>query len=82
MKSVGIRTSQIMNYLTQQAGGSQNVGFVAKDLYNALHAFTQAEISNGDVNAVLAYFEIKKESDIGYYMKYSIDDDRRLHNLF
>ena len=41
-----------------------------------LHACTQVEISNGDVNVVLAYFEIKKESDIGYYMKYSINDDR------
>ena len=40
MKSICIRTSQIMNYLTQQAGGYQNVGFVAKDLYNVLHACT------------------------------------------
>ena len=82
MKGVGIRTSHIMNYLTQQAGGIQNVGFTSKDLYNHLNMVSKAEISNGDVVAVIAYFQIKQESDIGFYMKYSIDDENRLHNLF
>ena len=43
---------------------------------------SKAEISNGDVIAVIASFQIKQESDIGFYMKYSIDDENRLHNLF
>ncbi|KAE8658940.1 hypothetical protein F3Y22_tig00116965pilonHSYRG00393 [Hibiscus syriacus] len=36
LKEVGVGTSQVMNYLTQQAGGYHNVGFTHKDLYNAL----------------------------------------------
>ncbi|KAE8707822.1 hypothetical protein F3Y22_tig00110372pilonHSYRG00046 [Hibiscus syriacus] len=36
LKEVGVGTSQVMNYLTQQAGGYHNVGFIHKDLYNAL----------------------------------------------
>ncbi|KAE8726839.1 hypothetical protein F3Y22_tig00005974pilonHSYRG00067 [Hibiscus syriacus] len=36
LKEVGVGTSQVMNYLTQHAGGYHNVGFTHKDLYNAL----------------------------------------------
>ncbi|KAE8677078.1 hypothetical protein F3Y22_tig00111543pilonHSYRG00009 [Hibiscus syriacus] len=36
LKEVGVGTSQVMNYLTQQARGYHNVGFTHKDLYNAL----------------------------------------------
>ncbi|KAE8661581.1 hypothetical protein F3Y22_tig00113725pilonHSYRG01180 [Hibiscus syriacus] len=36
LKEVCVGTSQVMNYLTQQAGGYDNVGFTHKDLYNAL----------------------------------------------
>ncbi|KAE8725757.1 hypothetical protein F3Y22_tig00008146pilonHSYRG00152 [Hibiscus syriacus] len=36
LKEVGVGTSQVMNYLTQLAGGYHNVGFTHKDLYNAL----------------------------------------------
>ena len=43
---------------------------------------SKAEIYNGDVVAVIAYFQIKQESDIGFYMNYSIDDENHLHNLF
>ncbi|KAE8701094.1 hypothetical protein F3Y22_tig00110548pilonHSYRG00198 [Hibiscus syriacus] len=36
LKEVSVGTSQVMNYLTHQAGGYHNVGFTHKDLYNAL----------------------------------------------
>ncbi|KAE8681565.1 hypothetical protein F3Y22_tig00111317pilonHSYRG00034 [Hibiscus syriacus] len=36
LKEVGVGTSQVMNYLTQQAWGYHNVGFTYKDIYNAL----------------------------------------------
>lgn len=34
MKTVGIKTSQIMDFLVNQAGGYDNVGFTLEDLYN------------------------------------------------
>ncbi|XVF20644.1 hypothetical protein REPUB_Repub12eG0019000 [Reevesia pubescens] len=82
MKGVGIRTSHIMNYLTQQDGGIQNIGLITKDLYNHFNMVSRDEIYNGDANAVIAYFQVKQESDIGIYMNYSTDDENRLHNLF
>ncbi|KAE8688888.1 hypothetical protein F3Y22_tig00110954pilonHSYRG00219 [Hibiscus syriacus] len=45
-KEVGVGTSQVMNYLTQQAGGYHNVGFTHKDLYNALQRDESGALHN------------------------------------
>ncbi|KAE8715531.1 hypothetical protein F3Y22_tig00110163pilonHSYRG00131 [Hibiscus syriacus] len=65
LKEVGVGTSQVMNYLTQQVGGYHNVGFTHKDLYNALQRGKAKEIVDGDVNALIAYFDYKKHDDPG-----------------
>ncbi|KAE8690560.1 hypothetical protein F3Y22_tig00110895pilonHSYRG00834 [Hibiscus syriacus] len=63
LKEVSVGTSQVMNYLTQQAGGYHNVGFTHKDLYNALQRGKAKEIVDGDVNKLIAYFDYKKHED-------------------
>ncbi|KAL4278168.1 hypothetical protein GQ457_14G009630 [Hibiscus cannabinus] len=82
MKTAGIRTSQIMNLFQQQSGGFHNVGFIKKDLYNAIQTYVDAELCDGDVNALIAYFDCKKEQDNGFFIQYSLDESLRLHNLF
>ncbi|KAK8716202.1 hypothetical protein V6N13_043520 [Hibiscus sabdariffa] len=82
LKKVRVRTSHVMNYFTQQSGGFHNVGFIRKDLYNALQKTEAVEICDGDVNAVLAYFDFKKEQDIGLCIQYNVDDSGGLQNLF
>ncbi|KAE8715314.1 hypothetical protein F3Y22_tig00110177pilonHSYRG00058 [Hibiscus syriacus] len=81
LKEVSVGTSQVMNYLTQQVGGYHNVGFTHKDLYNALQRGKAKEIVDGDVNALIAYFDYKKHDDPGFFMIYSVDESRALHNL-
>ncbi|KAE8661163.1 hypothetical protein F3Y22_tig00116938pilonHSYRG00084 [Hibiscus syriacus] len=81
MKEVDVGTSQVMNYLTQQAGGYHNVGFTHKDLYNALQRGKAKEIIDGDVNALIAYFDYKKHDDPGFFVTYSVDKSGALHNL-
>ncbi|KAE8686965.1 hypothetical protein F3Y22_tig00111027pilonHSYRG00616 [Hibiscus syriacus] len=81
LKEVGVGTSQVMNYLTQQAGGYHNVGFIHKDLYNALQRGKAKEIVDGDVNALIAYFDYKKHDDPGFFMTYSVDESGALYNL-
>ncbi|KAE8660548.1 hypothetical protein F3Y22_tig00116951pilonHSYRG00369 [Hibiscus syriacus] len=81
LKEVGVGTSQVMNYLTQQAGGYHNVGFTHKDLYNALQRGKANEIVDGDVNAVIAYFDYKKYDDLGFFMTYSVGESGTLYNL-
>ncbi|KAE8667763.1 hypothetical protein F3Y22_tig00112382pilonHSYRG00074 [Hibiscus syriacus] len=81
LKEVGVGTSQVMNYLTQQAGGYHNVGFTHKDLYNALQRCKAKEIVDGDVNALIAYFDYKKHDDPEFFMTYSVDKSGALYNL-
>ncbi|KAE8699620.1 hypothetical protein F3Y22_tig00110576pilonHSYRG00052 [Hibiscus syriacus] len=81
LKEVGVGTSQVMNYLTQQAGGYHNVGFTHKYLYNALQRGKAKEIVDGDVNALIAYFDFKKHDDPGFFMTYSVDESGALYNL-
>ncbi|KAE8656800.1 hypothetical protein F3Y22_tig00116997pilonHSYRG00363 [Hibiscus syriacus] len=81
LKEVGVGTSQVMNYLTQQAGGYHNVGFTHKDLYNALQRGKAKEIVDGDVNALIAYFYYKKHDDLGFFMTYSVDESGH-YNLY
>ncbi|KAE8695920.1 hypothetical protein F3Y22_tig00110678pilonHSYRG00174 [Hibiscus syriacus] len=81
LKEVDVGTSQVMNYLTQQAGGYHNVGFTHKDLYNALQRGKAKEIVDGDVNALIAYFDYKKHDDPGFFVTYSVDESEALYNL-
>ncbi|KAE8707279.1 hypothetical protein F3Y22_tig00110384pilonHSYRG00244 [Hibiscus syriacus] len=81
LKEVGVGTSQVMNYLTQQARGYHNVGFTHKDLYNALQRGKAKEIVDGDVNALIAYFDYKKHDDPEFFVTYSVDESGALHNL-
>ncbi|KAE8699303.1 hypothetical protein F3Y22_tig00110580pilonHSYRG00034 [Hibiscus syriacus] len=39
------------------------------------------EIVNGDVNALIAYFDYKKHDDPGFFVTYSVDESVALHNL-
>ncbi|KAE8732318.1 hypothetical protein F3Y22_tig00002237pilonHSYRG01697 [Hibiscus syriacus] len=81
LKEVGVGTSQVMKYLTQQAGGYHNVGFTHKDLYNALQRGKTKEIVDRDVNTLIAYFDYKKHDDPGFFMTFSVDESGALHNL-
>ncbi|KAE8690140.1 hypothetical protein F3Y22_tig00110925pilonHSYRG00015 [Hibiscus syriacus] len=81
LKEVGVGTSQVMNYLMQQAGGYHNIGFIHKDVYNALQRGKAKEIVNEDVNALIAYFDYKKHDDPEFFMTYSVDELWALHNL-
>ncbi|KAE8678473.1 hypothetical protein F3Y22_tig00111409pilonHSYRG00305 [Hibiscus syriacus] len=61
--------------------GYHNVGFTHKDLYNALQRGKAKEIVDGDVNALIAYFDYKKHDDPGFFMTYSVDESGALYNL-
>ncbi|KAE8684919.1 hypothetical protein F3Y22_tig00111105pilonHSYRG00725 [Hibiscus syriacus] len=62
-------------------GGYHNVGFTHKDLYNALQRGKAKEIVDGDVNALIAYFDYKKHDDPGFFVTYSVDESETLYNL-
>ena len=54
MRGVGMRTNQIVDYMEQQSGGCNNVGFTKKDLYNNADVNLRVQIRYGDAEGALA----------------------------
>lgn len=65
MKSVGIKTSQIMECLAVQRGGYDNMPFTPKDLHNVLDSEKKLELETTDSEMALAYLCSQKERDLG-----------------
>ncbi|KAI8560916.1 hypothetical protein RHMOL_Rhmol04G0293100 [Rhododendron molle] len=82
MRNVGIKPSQIMDYMTCQSGGFQNVGFTLSDLRNKLHRERTQEIRNGDAEGALGYLSAQVSNDPLFFFKYSVDEEDRLETLF
>ncbi|XP_028075828.1 protein FAR-RED IMPAIRED RESPONSE 1-like [Camellia sinensis] len=51
MRNVGVKTSQIMDYMVNQSGSYENVGFIHTDLHNHIQAERRAEVEDGDAQA-------------------------------
>ncbi|XP_028095870.1 protein FAR1-RELATED SEQUENCE 5-like [Camellia sinensis] len=54
MRNVSVKTSQIMDYMVNQSGCYENVGFIRTDLHNHIQAERRAEVEDGDAQGVLA----------------------------
>ncbi|XP_028105682.1 protein FAR1-RELATED SEQUENCE 5-like [Camellia sinensis] len=82
MHHIGMRTSHIMDFVAQQAGGYENVGFIPKDMFNHFGTERKAQVVDGDAESALAYLCGKEEQDPMFYYKYDVDEENRLNNLF
>ncbi|XP_028101458.1 protein FAR1-RELATED SEQUENCE 5-like [Camellia sinensis] len=50
MCNVSVKTSPIMDYMENQSGSYENVGFIRTDLHHHIQAERRAEIEDGDVH--------------------------------
>ncbi|XP_059597879.1 protein FAR1-RELATED SEQUENCE 5-like [Vitis vinifera] len=82
LRKVGVKTTQIMDYMVKQSGGHEHVGFTQKNIYNHVNAMRRSEIKDGDAEAALAYLCGKAEMDASFFYKFNIDEESRLANLF
>ncbi|XP_034707042.1 protein FAR1-RELATED SEQUENCE 5-like [Vitis riparia] len=82
LRQVGVKTTQIIDYMVKQSGGHEHVGFTQKDIYNHVDAMRRSEIKDGDAEAALAYLCGKAEMDSSFFYKFNIDEESRLANLF
>ncbi|RVW88940.1 Protein FAR1-related sequence 5 [Vitis vinifera] len=82
LHKVGVKTTQIMDYMVKQSGGHEHVGFTQKGIYNHVDAMRRSEIKDGDAEAALAYLCGKTEMDSLFFYKFNIDEESRLANLF
>ncbi|XP_028118689.1 protein FAR-RED ELONGATED HYPOCOTYL 3-like [Camellia sinensis] len=63
IRNVGVKTSQIMNYMVNQSGSYENVGFIRTDLHNHIQAERRAEVEDGDAQGALVYLCAKLDVD-------------------
>ncbi|XP_028116641.1 protein FAR1-RELATED SEQUENCE 5-like [Camellia sinensis] len=82
IRNVGVKTSQIMDYMVNQSGSYENVGFVCTDLHNHIQAERRAEVEDGDAQGALVYLCAKLDVDARFFYKYGVCNDNKLQNLF
>lgn len=80
LQFAGLNTHQILDVL--QNGGYDNVGLVAKDLYNSTHRQKIKKIHLGDAKTVLSRMRERKESDPDFFYNHKVDVDGHLTHLF
>ena len=79
---VGVKTTQIIDYMVKQSRRHHHVGFTQKDVYNHVDAMRKIEIKDSDAKAALAYLCGKTEMESSFFYKFKVDEKSRLANLF
>ncbi|KAK3222743.1 hypothetical protein Dsin_009768 [Dipteronia sinensis] len=82
LRSVGMKTSQVMDHLLDQSGSYAAVGHTRKDLQNRLDTVCRFASDNSDVDSFISYMTVKSKMDPGFYFRYTILEDGSLGNLF
>ncbi|KAL7186138.1 hypothetical protein ACSBR2_027983 [Camellia fascicularis] len=82
MCNVGMRTSQIMDFMVHQSGGYEKVGFIHRDLHNQFQAEHKVQLAEGDAEGALGYLSAKLDADPLFFFKYNVDKDNRLDKIF
>ncbi|KAK2652969.1 hypothetical protein Ddye_012825 [Dipteronia dyeriana] len=80
MRNVGVKTSQVVDFMVEQVGTYENMGCIRKDVQNWLDAVRRDEQLESDSDTVIAYLMAKAEADPGFFFKYSVDENNRLEN--
>ncbi|XP_057734037.1 protein FAR1-RELATED SEQUENCE 5-like [Arachis stenosperma] len=80
MRKVGMRVPTIFRVFATQCGGFETVEFEIKDIYNAIEK--QRRVGASDAECALKYLCCLKRNDANIFWKFSLDEERRLHNIF
>ncbi|XP_028053411.1 protein FAR1-RELATED SEQUENCE 5-like [Camellia sinensis] len=64
MRNVGVKTSQIMDYMVNQSESYENVGFICTDLHNHIQAECRAEVEDGDAQDSKSRADYAKFGDV------------------
>ncbi|KAL7212173.1 hypothetical protein ACSBR2_014946 [Camellia fascicularis] len=82
IRNVGMRTSQIMDFMVHQSGGYEKVGFIHRDLHNQFQVERKVQLTEGDTEGALGYLSAKLDADPLFFFKYNVDKDNRLDKIF
>ncbi|XP_028082073.1 uncharacterized protein LOC114283461 [Camellia sinensis] len=81
MRNMGMKTSQIMDFMVYQSGGYEKVGFIHRDLHNQFQAECKVQLTEGDAEGALGYLSAKLDADPLFFFKYNVDKDNRLDKI-
>ncbi|KAL6211475.1 hypothetical protein ACLB2K_016701 [Fragaria x ananassa] len=82
LQEAQVSTSTTYDYLVNQAGGREFVGFMLKDLFNKMDANKKLNAELGDAQAAMNWLKIKGKEDLLFFCRYTKDAGGRLANLF
>ncbi|KAK2637755.1 hypothetical protein Ddye_025550 [Dipteronia dyeriana] len=80
LRSVGVKTSQVMDHQLDQSGSYAATGHMGKDLQSRLDRIRRSSLHNSDIDLIVSYSEA--EMDPVFFFKYTILDDGSMINLF
>ncbi|KAH9698471.1 protein FAR1-RELATED SEQUENCE 5 [Citrus sinensis] len=82
LNAVGMRPSQIHEYMVERSGGYRDVGYLRKDVQNRLDYEKRRQLQEYDAEACLSYLEGKRSVDPAFYYDFTINEHNRLGDLF
>ncbi|KAK9985987.1 hypothetical protein SO802_030938 [Lithocarpus litseifolius] len=79
MVNAGISTKNTYLYLTEEVGGSENVGFTKKYCYNHVNTKKMSTISAGDAQSLLNHFKKRQIEDHMFFYTVQVDQETRMN---
>lgn len=71
MHRVGIKPSQIHEYMIERAGGYRQVGYTRSDVRNSLAYLRQKKLQDTDAELCIAYLQGKNRNNETFYFEYT-----------
>ncbi|KAL4304329.1 hypothetical protein GQ457_10G016650 [Hibiscus cannabinus] len=82
MVSAGIRPTDVYSYMSNEARGSENVGFTKRDCYNYVNKQKMMVIEAGDGQSLLNHFKVRAAEDPMFFYTVQVDQENRMTNFF
>ncbi|XP_042521310.1 protein FAR-RED IMPAIRED RESPONSE 1-like [Macadamia integrifolia] len=78
----GIRPKSIFDYISKQAGGTENLGPTRQDQKNYLRTKRQCDLSYGEASSLLMYFEKQTRINASCTYTLQLDGEEKITNTF
>ncbi|XP_010243044.1 PREDICTED: protein FAR1-RELATED SEQUENCE 5-like [Nelumbo nucifera] len=78
----GIAPKAVMELMTREANGCENIGFTSTDLKNYLHSYRTRNMEKGEACGILQYFEDRRSQDPSFVYAIQLDQAELVTNLF
>ncbi|XP_042505484.1 protein FAR1-RELATED SEQUENCE 5-like [Macadamia integrifolia] len=77
----GIKPKAIFEYMSMQAGGKENIGFIRQDQKNYLRTKCQLDLSYGEAVSLLMYFEKQTRGNPSFTYALQLDSEEQITNI-